>query len=165
MKAKKEQVSDMKICPACEYEYHSHVERCAECGGDLIGLEEHRRAVEERERLKEEPLENPVAVREGDPAWMGELLEALVAAGIAARLFADPGCAKGCRGNTVKLLVSEGDAPRAHERCEEYFSRLHPEALASRDRMEEGKCPACGSETGPSATECPDCGLALIVIE
>lgn len=158
-------MTEMKICPQCAYDYYPHVEKCAKCGVVLVSLEEHARMQEDKRRLAEQALEDPVAVREGDVRWMEELLQALTAAGIPCRLHADPGCATGCRGNTCKLLVSRRDAPRAHERCEEYFSEVHPEARASQEMMSQGKCPACGSNLDPAAAECPDCGLTLLIIE
>jgi hypothetical protein len=158
-------MTEMKICPQCAYDYYPHVEKCAKCGVVLVSFEEHARMQEDKKRLAEQALEDPVAVREGDVRWMEELLQALTAAGIPCRLHADAGCATGCRGNTCKLLVSRRDGPRAHERCEEYFSEVHPEARASQEMMSQGKCPACGSAVDPGLAECPDCGLTLFVIE
>ena len=154
----------MKICPDCACEYHPHVEQCVDCGASLISLEEDARRREERRRLLEQPLDNPVVVREGDVKWMGELHEMLIASGFPCRMYADPGCQKGCCGNTCQLLVSRGDVERAHERIEEYFAEVHPEARASQEMIGQGKCPACGSSVG-SAAECSDCGLTLFIAE
>lgn len=157
-------VQEVKICPECNCDYRPHIDRCVNCGEDLVWLEEHRRLQEEEERLRSQALENPVAVREGEIAWIDELHEVLIATGIPCRIHADPGCAKGCRGHAVRLLVSRQDLERAHERCEEYFAELHPEARVSQEMMRQGKCPACGSSVAPKAVECPDCGLALLTI-
>ncbi len=155
----------MKICPDCLYDYQPHVENCANCGAILLTQEEHSRRQEERDRCAEQPLEDPVAVREGEVRWIGELYHVLIDSGIPSRMHSDPGCSKGCRGTACLLLVSRRDAPGAHRRIEEYFAEKHPEARASQELMSEGKCPACGHAMDPSAVECPDCGLALGIIE
>ena len=155
----------MKTCPDCACEYRPHVEQCVDCGVTLISLEEYARRQAERKRLLEQPLDDPVAVREGDVKWMGELHEMLIASGYSCRMHADPGCQKGCCGNTCQLLVSRRDGEGAHERIEEYFVEVHPEAKASQELISQGKCPACGSSVGPSAGECPDCGLTLFIAE
>lgn len=113
----------------------------------------------------ETALENPVALREGDVRWIDELHRVLIDSGIPARIHSDPGCRKGCRGNTCRLLVSQQEAQRADERIEEYFAEIHPEVRASREMISQGKCPACGSSVGPAELECPDCGLTLLIVE
>ena len=112
----------------------------------------------------EQPLDVPVVIREGDVKGRGERHGMLIASGFPCRLHADPGCQKGCRGNTCQLLVSRRDAEGAHERIEEYFAEVHPEAMASQELISQGKCPACGSPAGPSEAECSDCGLTLFIV-
>jgi hypothetical protein len=155
----------MRICPDCACEYHPHIEKCVDCGVSLISLEENARRQEERRRLMEQPLDSPVAIREGDVKWMGELRGMLIASGFPCRINTDPECQKGCCGNTCRLLVSRRDVEGAHERIEEYFAEVHPEARASQEMISQGKCPACGSPVGQSAEECPDCGLTLFIVE
>jgi hypothetical protein len=163
--SQEERSSAMKVCPDCACEYHPHIEQCVDCGVSLISREESVRRQEERRRLMEMPLETPVVIREGDVKWMGELHEMLIASGYSCRMHSDPGCQKGCGGNTCQLLVSHRDAEGAHERIEEYFAEVHPEVRASQELISEGKCPACGSSVDSAAAECPDCGLTLFVVE
>ena len=96
-------MTELKICPQCACDYYPHVEECAKCGVVLVSLEEHTRMREDRKRLAEQTLEDPVAVREGDVRWMDELLQALTATGIPSRLHADPArhfCRdRACRGS------------------------------------------------------------------
>lgn len=155
----------MKMCPDCSHDYLSHVETCVDCGAVLISLEEHVRLQEERKRCMEKALEKPVAVREGDVRWIDELQRVLIDSGIPSKIHSDPGCGKGCGGNTCRLLVSQQEAARAHERIEEYFAEIHPEVRASQEMISQGKCPACGSTVGPAEVECPDCGLTLLIVE
>jgi hypothetical protein len=154
-----------KICPVCQSEYLPHIERCADCGAVLLLPEEHRKAQEEKRRLMEKAVENEVVVREGDLDWLGELHRVLIDAGIACTVRSEPGCNKSCCGDKCRLVVSPEDFERAHEKIEEYFVEMHPEARASRELSGEGRCPACGAAVGPDDRECRDCGLTLIVTE
>ena len=153
----------IKICPDCNTEYFPHIEKCADCGAVLLLPEENERAQEERKRLKDRALENPVMLREGDLKWMDELFNVLIDSGIPCVVNADAGCNKKCCGDTYRLLVSSLDAERASERIEDYCMEVHPEIRASRELAGQGKCPACGSPVRPDAVECPDCGLNLSV--
>jgi hypothetical protein len=158
-------MAEMKICPKCLYEYYPLIETCANCGGGLLFSEEHARQEEEKRRCMEKDLADPVVVREGDLTWIDELCKVLIASGITCRVLTEDGCGKSCRGPACRLVVSRENAMKAHERIEEYFAEVHPEAKASQELMEQGKCPACGSDTGPSDTECRDCGLTLLIVE
>ena len=154
-----------KICPACKTEYYPHIEKCADCGAVLLFPEEHRKAQEERKRIEEKAVENAVVVREGDLNWMSELRTVLVDAGIPCTVQSDAGYRKGCCGDTWLLMVLSEDLERAQESIEEYLMELDPEFRTSKELINEGKCPACGSTAGMDRTECPDCGLPLIIIE
>ncbi len=154
-----------KLCPDCLTEYLHHVQKCADCGADLLLPEEHRKAQEEKKRIAEKVVENSVIVREGDFAWLSELRSVLIAAGIPCTVHAEAGCKKGCCGDTCRLVVSSGDVERAQERIEEYFAALHPEVCASNALIESGKCPACGAPVDTDALTCRDCGLPLLIIE
>lgn len=153
-----------KICPDCGTEYLPHVEKCADCGAVLLFHEEHEKAQEEKERFREQAVDNEVAVREGDLNWMSELRTVLVDSGIPCAVRSDTGCGKSCCG-TCRLVVSRSDVARAQELIEEYFMEIHPEMRASRELLREGKCPACGSPVGAGDHACPDCGLVLVVEE
>jgi hypothetical protein len=154
-----------KICPDCEVEYLPHIEKCADCGRVLLLHEEHRRAQEDRKRLAAKAIENAVVVRKGDLKWLGELSNVLIDAGIPCAVTSEDGCNKGHCRDKFLLVVAAEDLARAQERVEEYFRELHPELRASHELAKQGKCPACGSPVGAGATECPDCGLMLVIIE
>lgn len=155
---------NVKICPDCGTEYFAHIQNCADCGAVLLLPEENRKLQEERKRCREEILDSPVVVREGDLDWLKELYNVLIDASIPCVIHIDR-CKKGCSSHAHQLLVSESDAGRATELVEEHLMRLHPEMQASKDMSDEGRCPACGSPVNPDSVECPDCGLRLLIIE
>ena len=152
-----------KICPACRTEYLPNIEKCADCGADLLFSEEYAKVQEETKRLEEKAIDAAVVVREGDRKWLKELHDVLIDAGIPCMVTTDPGCSKDHCGNKWRLLVSEGDLENAKACIEEYFAEIHPEMRASNELASRGKCPACGFPVGASAVECPDCGLAFVI--
>ncbi len=154
-----------KICPECGAEYVPQIEKCADCGVVLLSPDELSRAKEEKEKLRKRTVENRVVVREGDLGWISELYEVLIDSGIPCTVQSDAGCAKSCCGSTCRLMVSREDLERAQARIEEYFMEMHPEVREAQGLIGEGKCPACGSAVSPGARECPDCGLALVILE
>lgn len=154
-----------KLCPVCQTEYLYHIQKCADCGADLLLPEEHRRVQEEKKRLGEKAVENRAVVREGDLDWMSELRAVLVHAGIPCSLHSELNCNKGCCGDNFQLVVSPDDLESAQQRIEEYFMLINPELGTANELIKEGKCPACGSPVNTDERECPDCGLSLLIIE
>lgn len=154
-----------KLCPVCQTEYLYHVQKCADCGADLLLPEEHSKALEEKKRLGEQAVENRAVVREGDLGWMTELRAVLLDAGIPCTLHAELNCKKGCCGDKFQLMVSPDDLERAQQRIEEYFMEINPELGTANELIKEGKCPACGFPVAPDARECSECGLSLFIIE
>lgn len=155
----------VKICPDCRAEYFPHILKCADCGTSLLSPEELKRAEEDKRRLQEKSLEDMVVVRQGDLQWMDELCNVLLDSGISSTVHVDPGCSKGCCGDTCRLVVSSQDAERAQERIEEYFREMHPELRESHELARQGNCPACGTPVAADAVECPDCGLILLIAD
>ena len=154
-----------KICPVCQVEYLTHVEKCADCGTVLLLHEEHKRAQEERKRVAAKAIENAVMLRKGDLKWLRELSNVLIDSGIPCTITSDSGCNTYRCGDKLRLVVAAEDFERAQERIEEYFRELHPELRDSHELAKQGKCPACGSTVGADDNECSDCGLMLVVIE
>ena len=154
-----------KLCPVCQTEYLYHIQKCADCGADLLLPEEHSKAQEEKKRLGEKAVENRVVVREGDLVWMTELRAVLADGGIPCMLHSGLNCKKGCCGDKFQLMVSSDDLESAQQRIEEYFMVINPELCAANELIKEGKCPACSFPVAADARECPECGLALLIIE
>ena len=158
-------MKQIKICPDCDTEYFPHVEKCADCGTELLIPEDNMKVQNQRQQCKDKALENPVIVREGDLKWMDELFNVLIDSHIPCMVTSDAGCNKSCCGGTYQLLVSAEDGEKAKERIEEYYAEIDPELKASNEMMSQGKCPACGHSFAPDTTDCPDCGLTLMIID
>lgn len=158
-------MKQIKICPDCETEYFAHIEKCADCGTDLLTPEHNLKLQNERQQCKDKALENPVIARKGDLKWMDELSNVLIDSAIPCIVTSDAGCNKSCCGGSYHLLVSAENGERAKERIEEYYAEIDPEVKASNEMISQGKCPACGHYVGPDAAECSDCGLTLIIID
>jgi ribosomal protein L40E len=145
----------VRVCRDCGEEFRPEVTVCSDCGGVL-----------EDKNLEEEEAWNPApgvipspqpsvappgqhrAIHQASSAAEIEpLAKALGAAHIP---FAVTGSFQ-----AFSLLVAHEDAERA-------FEALRPFGLVT-DAPAEGPsvCPACGAALGPSAAECPDCGLGL----
>ncbi len=158
-------MKQIKICPDCAAEYFPHIEKCADCGTDLLIPEDNLKVQNERQQCKDKALANPVVVREGELKWLDELFNVLIDSKIPCMVTSDAGCSKSCCGGTYQLLVSAEDGERAKERIEEYYAEVDPEFKTSNEMMSQGKCPACGHSVGHDATDCPDCGLTLMIID
>ena len=154
-----------KICPDCGAEYVARIEKCADCGAVLLYPEEFERAKKEKERLREQAVEKEAVVRKGDLDWLSELRSVLIDAGIPSNVHSNPECKKGCNGDECRLVVSPEDLERAQQSIEEYFMEINPELRTSNELLRHGKCPACGHPVGPDESECPDCGLPLVIVE
>jgi hypothetical protein len=158
-------MKQIKICPDCAAEYFPHIENCADCGSVLLSPEQIDKAQEKKKRCMDKALEDRAVVRKGDLKWMDELYGVLIDSGIPCAISTDDGCNRGCCGDTHYLMVSSNDTERANERIEEYYKRIHPEIRTSREMVNQGKCPACYTPVDSDASECPDCGLTLLIIE
>lgn len=146
-------------------EYLPHIEQCSDCGTVLLAHDEYRQAQEAKRRLMAKIIENAAVVREGDLRWLGELYTVLIDSGIPCKVIPDTSCTRTSCRDTYRLLVSAEDIEKAQECIEEYFMEIHPEIRASRELINQGRCPACGTPVGTGSNECPDCGLTLVVSE
>lgn len=158
-------MQQINVCPDCATEYLAHVNVCADCGTRLLSREENRRVQEERQRCMDTSLEERVVVREGELNWIKELYAVLIESGIPCAINADKECKKGCCGGRDRLFVSYKDLQKAQEIIDEYYASMHPEMRTSEELINQGKCPACGTSVDSGATECPDCGLMIMIIE
>ena len=104
-----------------------------------------------------------VIIREDSPDLIKDLSGMLSEKGIPSQMTIAPGCSTGSCSCRYILLVPAQFVQKSMADIEEYFMILHPEIREAHQRMEQGKCPACGSDVKPDDKECPDCGLMLIV--
>ncbi len=158
-------MKEVKICPDCLAEYFPQIETCADCGSALMLPEEVKKMKEEITLSADQALKSPVVIREGSLKWVNELFDVLRNSSIPCVVSTDDGCKKSCCGDTYRLLVSADDSVKANERIERYCGEIYPEIKASQEMISQGQCPACGCTVGSDRTECPDCGLVLLIIE
>lgn len=149
-----------KFCPSCGEEFVHAARQCSDCGVELV-LEPPRpsggQVLPEADAL--EPL------RSAPVAWIQDLAQALVEAGIACRVERAP--ARGSSGPAATLFVRPEDREAA----------LPIDAAVARaaipdlpERAESGwseaeACPACATELAPDSEVCPECGLAFVAAE
>ena len=152
-----------RVCPECGEEYVSTALRCAECGVDLVAAGAAPR-VSPRELP---PIAELACVRAASLDIARDLSERLSEAGISHRIevaadLASEGALQRPGANLpYGVYVRAGDLPAARQIDHAYLRSQIPDLPAEVEAGGEG-CPACGAPVAPDATECPDCGLALI---
>lgn len=161
----RENAGPEKICPDCGAEYLPYIETCGDCGTQLVPADEVEAAREARQRAAAEAGGDAVVIEKGGLDWLIELREVLKEDGIPCAVVSEDGCGKGCCGDTCLLVVPADTAERALQRVTAYREEVHPELRESREMIEGGRCPACGSAVGAGTRTCPDCGLPLMILE
>jgi rRNA maturation protein Nop10 len=163
---------DYRVCRDCGEEFRPEIERCSDCGGELVAAHED----ETGQAVTADPVEATASAEDladfrpifvgAQAALLVPLAEALKGEGIAFRLaeeLSDPE-----RGTvTFGLLVREADragalralAPLLGE--EASTGRLQAVETHFGESGSYSRCPACESEVALSATECPECGLVI----
>jgi uncharacterized OB-fold protein len=163
---------DYRICRDCGEEFRPEIERCSDCGGELVSAHE----TEAGQVVAAGPVEEPASVEDlADfrPLFVGAqaanlvpLAEALKADQIAFRLaeeVVDPD-----RGTaSFSLLVRESDRVRALKALapllgeETGAARLEAVESHFEESGRYSRCPACDTAVADSASECPECGLVI----
>jgi uncharacterized protein with PIN domain len=163
---------DYRVCRDCGEEFRPEIERCSDCGGELVAAHEDDTgemlmpAPEEASASTEDHADfRPIFVG-AQAALLVPLAEALKGEGIAFRIaeeLSDPE-----RGTvTFGLLVREADRAAALRALapllgdEASSGRLHAVETHFGESGSYSRCPACESEVALSATECPECGLVI----
>jgi predicted amidophosphoribosyltransferase len=159
----------IKICPKCGEEYDIDAQVCAECGGALVFPQDF---VKRYEPPAHE--EDVVLIREGSADYLKELMGHLAKQGIRAgvRLHgeAPSSCStRKCAPQPIfGLYVAKTDEAAAKEVDRAHWLQGAPEEGASFTYTEselQGVCPACSTRLPEKAVECPECGLAVGVVE
>jgi ribosomal protein L40E len=163
-----------KVCPECAGEYRPDVERCADCGVELVFPEEATDAAEvEADRTSGPrnelpPSDDLVCVccrssrallhlsRELDRAEIAHRIE-VASHGSSVNMGTGGGSGTsitffGC----LYVLPADGDAAAAIDA--ELFGG---KPVEDSDLAELTVCPACGTPRPPGALECSECGLVL----
>lgn len=164
---------DYKVCPRCGGEYRLEIERCVDCGIELVFPGEEGTGEGEAEAAEEWVEEDPAAalpytgpLHELPPSDdlvciccahagpLQALSQELDEAGIAHRLEPAPfGMSEvGC----LYVLQRDGDAAAAIDAGQGRVPLDDPELQA-----ELSTCPVCGAAHSLEARECPGCGLGL----
>jgi len=165
-----------RVCPDCEEEFRPDIVRCSDCGSLLVERWENEDgevatspegpAAEAPTALDSEmehyrPLVTSAAVRQIVPH-----AERLKEHGIAFHMAEVVADAEN-HAASYHLLVHEDDRERALKAVADLIDATTDADLihAVESRFQEGTgyaaCPACGAGLQSSATECPDCGLAM----
>ena len=155
-----------RACPDCGEEYVSTVLACPDCGVALVASDDF---VPVRSPNDLPPVAQLVCVRTASLSFAQGLSERLSRAGITHRLEIEPDSREGehnaRRPDSMPygIYVREPDASRARELDAIHMRSQFPDFPEASEVGAVGDgCPACGAAAAPDATECPDCGLALL---
>lgn len=156
-----------KICPECREEYVHVASVCIHCNASLV-LEGEVPVGSAAEALP--PVSELVCVRASSVGWAMSLSELLAEAGIPHRIQAATSDAdEGTQRNPGQNLPFGVFVLAEHEEAATRIDLAHtgrqipdiPEDFGQSE-ISADVCPACGESIAPTATECPDCGLALL---
>jgi RNA polymerase subunit RPABC4/transcription elongation factor Spt4 len=154
----------LKVCRDCGEEYRPEIERCSDCGGELVARMADDAAPEASDAPldhggPERPLDAPEALDPAElrPVHVADRAEELDAP---ARALAAAGIRFAARGSMYQfaLLVRESDLARA---ADVLRARFAPADAVEDSAEGPAACPACGHALAEPAEECPGCGLSL----
>jgi predicted amidophosphoribosyltransferase len=168
--------ADYKVCPRCDGEFRLEIERCPDCGVELVEPgEEETEEDDQSEEVPEEFLEKEEVEEEApafpDPpryeipasddlvclccgsfSFLASLSAKLDGAGIGHRIELGPYE----RSATNACLYLD---PEDCDTAEEIWDAAND---ADRDFTADGRaCPVCGTSLPRNATDCPECGLSF----
>jgi predicted amidophosphoribosyltransferase len=145
----------VRSCRRCDTEFHPHVVRCSDCGGELEDHYPDATAASQAPVQEETTDAAFVTVATDLSAGKAELVaRRLGSAGIQFRV--------GARGYGFVLAVRAEDQPATRQIL--LRARAIPrEPLEDQPAVAEtgGPCPACGDPVAAGSVECPSCGLSL----
>jgi hypothetical protein len=161
-----------KLCPECSEEYLHTASTCIHCEVPLV-LEGEQPAARAAEELP--PVSELVCVRAASVGWAKSLSEHLAQAGIPHRIQAatpeededDGGRRKPGHNLPFGVYVYAEDVEAAARIDVAHTETQIPDIPESFGQAElsADSCPACGESISETATECAECGLALLPAE
>jgi len=159
----------VRHCPSCHTDYRPEIQRCAECGGELVTRNEESEPDQEAAPLPEPPAgEYRSLYYSTDADELVPLADALAGAGIPFRIDTtkqdDVTLVPHAR---FDLKVREEERERARKLLEALPEAAEMELVD--DAAEKGydpqtgyrNCPACSAALSSGSLKCPECGLAL----
>ena len=156
-----------KICSRCRCVYRPGVDRCSDCGVDLVHPDEVTAPTE----LAEAP--ELVAIRITSVMWARAFSEVMSEAGIPHRIDQPPtddatrGLRRRSHDQAVAIYVRPEDAEAARRADADFVKTQIPDLpteVASGEEESES-CPACGDPLDPDRSECPGCGLFVGAVD
>ena len=165
----------VRVCVDCGEEYRPEIARCADCGGALEdrhhdGGTPSRSAFEPPPGPDQPAPDTRALALSANARDLVPLADRLLKAGVEFRIASRdvPGEE---RPRGFELRVKDADRGAAVLAVAELAGtdsgvtllevRAPGDPGAGEDPGTELRCPACDARVGPSATECPECGLGL----
>jgi len=170
---------ELKYCLACEEEYMPEIQRCANCGRELLTGAQvlagatRQKAAGDRDQGPIGEGEDVVPIHKGSVLDVQQAKRLLEREGIAALVTGatgQGGCGKGCCGSEVVLMVRR----TAAEGAAAVLARHYVESTGLREmggpgveavfdpRATHATCPACGCSFSTDLGSCPECGLCFL---
>lgn len=162
-------MSNPVFCPECRGEYLSSATVCAECGVPLVS----ESALSESAVEDLPPVSELVCIRASAVGWARALSEQLVEAGISHRIEvahddSEDGSDRRPGANLPFGVYVRPEDAEAAAAVDAAFMRSqipdleHGDPSQPSEDTDAESCPACGADAPAGASECPDCGLALL---
>lgn len=152
-----------KVCPSCGEEYVHSATMCVHCDVGLVLEGELPAGGPAADGLP--PTDELHCVRVSVLAWAFSLSDRLRGADIPHRVEAvsDDGEESDKVGAVpYGVYVRPEHATAAGEIDADHTAHQIPDMPDEIEEGDEGACPACGTQVDGAASECPDCGLALL---
>jgi len=167
---------DLQYCPQCHDEYRAGIEKCAECGVELLSGQRMLEILEQQNGSAAKrstpisPDDELVDVIKGQIINVKNVQALLKSEGLATIIAGDSAsCGKGCCGPEVMLRVRKDDLREVMQVLS--MEHAHSTGLFDHDtsyvdsvyntESREAVCPACGSSFSTGSNTCPECGLCF----
>jgi len=153
------------FCPECRAEYLPSASLCVECDVALVAAH----ALSSQPVNEMPPASELVCIRASSLGWAQQLSDRLAAAGISHRVEvtsedSEEGSLRRPGADLpFGVYVLPGDEAAAADVDAEFMRHQIPDLEPHAEgAVDADTCPACGTAAVPQASECPECGLALL---
>jgi RNA polymerase subunit RPABC4/transcription elongation factor Spt4 len=169
-------LQSFKVCRRCGEEYRPEIERCTDCGGDLVtrfddgvqkplAVDDLTPRPQPAQALKgKSPHRESIIYSSRAAADLKPLVERLIDVEIPFRFVCRPGTTPTDPATYGVVVVEDNRAPAL--RAIAPVLDADPDALAAVESSFDAEggyhtCPACGQSLDSGAASCPACALAL----